>query len=76
MTGSVSRAQASRQQASGVTLEDQMTRIVELGGQLASQMMPLIEGPQGQKTGVAGDLGAGKIRVDGLMAVEGEAQSC
>jgi len=37
-------------------------------------MMALIEGAQGQQTGVAGDLAAGKIGADGLMTVEGEAQ--
>jgi hypothetical protein len=37
-------------------------------------MMALIEGAQGQKTGVAGDLAPGKIGADGLMAVEGEGE--
>jgi hypothetical protein len=37
-------------------------------------MMALIEGAQGQQTGVAGDLAAGKIGADGLMTVEGEGQ--
>jgi hypothetical protein len=37
-------------------------------------MMPLIESPQGQQTGVASDLAPGKIGVDGLMTVEGEGQ--
>ncbi len=37
-------------------------------------MMALIEGPQRQKTGVAGDLAPGEIGADGLMTVEGEAQ--
>ena len=36
--------------------------------------MALIEGAQGQQTGIAGDLAAGKIGVDGLMTVEGEGQ--
>jgi len=36
--------------------------------------MALIEGTQGQKSGVAGDLSAGKIGPDGLMTVEGEVQ--
>lgn len=40
----------------------------------AGQMMALIEGAQGQQTGVAGDLAAGKIGADGLMTVEGEGQ--
>src|SRR5271157_571920 len=49
-------------------------RIAEQLGQLAGQTMALIEGAQGQKTGIAGDLPTGKIGVDGLMAVEGEAE--
>jgi hypothetical protein len=36
--------------------------------------MALIEGTQGQKAGIAGDLPAGKIGPDGLMTVEGEVQ--
>ena len=36
--------------------------------------VPLIEGTQGQKSGIAGDLSAGKISQDGLMTVEGEVQ--
>jgi hypothetical protein len=34
----------------------------------------LIEGTQGQKPGIAGDLPTGKIGTDGLMTVEGEVQ--
>src|SRR5208337_5499885 len=49
-------------------------RIAEQLGQLAGQTMALIEGAQGQKTGIAGDLPTGKIGADGLMAVEGEAE--
>jgi hypothetical protein len=37
-------------------------------------MMALIEGAQGQQTGIAGDLAPGEIGPDGLMTVEGEAQ--
>jgi hypothetical protein len=37
-------------------------------------MMALIEGAQGQQTGIAGDLAPGKIGADGLMMVEGEKQ--
>jgi hypothetical protein len=37
-------------------------------------MMALIEGPQGQKTGVAGDLAPEKIGMDGLVTIEGEGQ--
>jgi hypothetical protein len=36
--------------------------------------MALIEGTQGQKSGIAGDLPAGKIGQDRLMTVEGEVQ--
>jgi hypothetical protein len=50
------------------------SRIVELRGQFAGQMMTLIEGAQGQQTGIAGDLAPGKIGADGLMMVEGEKQ--
>ena len=41
-------------------------------GPVAGQMMTLIEGSQGQKTGVTGDPTAGKIGVNGLMTMEGE----
>ena len=34
--------------------------------------MVLIESPQRQKTSIAGDLATGKIRMDGLLTVEGE----
>jgi len=51
-----------------------LTRIVELRGQFAGQMMARIEGAQGQQTGIAGDLAPGKIGADGLMRVEGEKQ--
>jgi hypothetical protein len=37
-------------------------------------MMALIEGPQRQQTGIAGDPAAREVSQDGLMAVEGEAQ--
>jgi hypothetical protein len=37
-------------------------------------MMALIEGAQGQQTGIAGDLATGKIGVDGVMTVGGEGQ--
>jgi hypothetical protein len=37
-------------------------------------MVALIESPQGQKAGVAGDLAPGKVGVDGLMTMEGEGQ--
>jgi hypothetical protein len=51
-----------------------IARIAEQGGPVASQMMPLIEGPQRQQTGVAGDLASRKIGANGLMTVEGEGQ--
>ena len=43
-------------------------------GQVAGQTMALIEGPQGQQTGIAGDLATGEIGANGVMTVEGEAQ--
>ena len=49
-----------------------ISRIAEQLGPVAGQMMALVEGPQRQQTGVAGDLAAGKIGVDGLLTVEGE----
>ena len=49
-----------------------LPRIAKESGPVVGQMMTLIEGPQGQKTGVAGDLAAGKIDVDRLMSMEGE----
>src|SRR5581483_9963800 len=51
-----------------------LSRIAEEQGQVAGQMMALIEGSQRQQTGVAGDLAASEVSVDGLMTVEGEAQ--
>ena len=51
-----------------------LPRIAELRGPVAGQMMALIEGTQGQQTGIAGDLAAGKVGPDGLMTVEGEVQ--
>src|ERR1017187_7140430 len=51
-----------------------LTRIAQAYGPVAGQMMPLIEGAQGQQTRITGDLPTGKISVDGLMTVEGEAQ--
>ena len=51
-----------------------LTRVAEAFGPVPRQMMALIEGAQGQQTGVAGDLAAGKIGADGLMTVEGEGQ--
>jgi hypothetical protein len=51
-----------------------LTRIAQAYGPVAGEMMPLIEGAQGQQTSITGDLPTGKISVDGLMTVEGEAQ--
>jgi hypothetical protein len=51
-----------------------LTRIAQAYGPVAGQMMLLIEGAQGQQTSITGDLPTGKISVDGLMTVEGEAQ--
>ena len=48
--------------------------IAQACGPVASQMMALIEGTQRQKTGIAGDLAAGKISPNEVMAVEGEGQ--
>ena len=51
-----------------------LSRIAEVSGPLASQMMALVEGSQRQQTGVTGNLTARKIGTDGLMTVEGEVQ--
>ena len=51
-----------------------LPRIAEGCGQIAGQMMALVKGPQRQKSGIAGDLAAGKISVNGSMSVEGENQ--
>ena len=51
-----------------------LPRIAEPSGQLTGEMMTLIEGAQGQQTGITGDLAARKIGADGLMTVEGEVQ--
>jgi len=51
-----------------------LSRIAEEWDQIAGQMMAFIEGPQGQQTGVAGDLATGKITMNGTVAVEGEAE--
>ena len=51
-----------------------LPRVAEQRGQIAGQMMALVEGAQGQQAGIAGDLPAGKIGANGLMTVEGEGQ--
>ena len=51
-----------------------LARITEKLGEVTGQMMTLIERPQGQKTGIAGDLAPGKIGIDGLVTMEGEGQ--
>jgi hypothetical protein len=48
--------------------------IAEVLSQFLRQSMALIEGTQGQKSGIAGDLPTGKIGQDRLMTVEGEVQ--
>jgi hypothetical protein len=48
------------------------TRIAQPLSEMAREPMPLVESAQGQETGITADLPAGKIRADGLMAVEGE----
>src|SRR5208337_3830172 len=51
-----------------------LTRIAQACSPVAGQTMALIEGPQGQQTGIAGDLATRKIGVDRLITVEGEGQ--
>jgi hypothetical protein len=51
-----------------------LTQIAEAGGPIARQMVALIEGAQKQKAGIAGDLAAGKIGPNEVMAVEREGQ--
>src|SRR5579864_5038712 len=51
-----------------------LPRIAEELSQIVGDMMVLIEGPQRQQTGIAGDLAAREVSANGLMAVEGEAQ--
>ena len=48
--------------------------IAEVLSQFLRQSMALIEGAQGQKSGIAGDLPTGKISADELPTVEGESQ--
>src|ERR1051325_1805010 len=51
-----------------------LARIAQAGGPMVGQMVAFIEGAQGQKAGITGDLATGKIGTDRLMTVEGEAQ--
>jgi hypothetical protein len=51
-----------------------LARIAQACSPVAGQTMALIEGTQGQQTGIAGDLAPRKIGADGLMPVEGEGQ--
>ncbi len=51
-----------------------LPRIAEELSQIVGDMMVLIEGPQRQQTGIAGDLAAREVSANGLMTVEGEAQ--
>jgi hypothetical protein len=48
--------------------------ITEQFGPIAGQMVALIESTQEQQPSIAGDLSAGKIGANGLVAVEGEAR--
>jgi hypothetical protein len=67
--------EALPQQGQGIVMHAViLTRIAEQLGQVTGQMVTLIEAPQKQKTGIAGDLAPGKIGADGLMTVEGEVQ--
>src|ERR1700720_3233741 len=49
-----------------------LTQVTEQRGPVASQMMTLIEGPQGQQAGVTGDLSTRKIGSNGSMSGEGK----
>jgi len=49
-----------------------LTRIAKPHSPVTGQIMTLIKSPQRQKSGIAGNLAAGKIGVDGLLTVEGE----
>lgn len=51
-----------------------LSRVAEEFGEVVGQMLALVEGAQRQKAGFAGDLPAGKITVNGTVAVEGEGQ--
>jgi hypothetical protein len=48
--------------------------IPEVLSQLPRESMALIEGTQGQESGIAGDLPTGKISTDELATVEGESE--
>ena len=52
-----------------------LTWIAEGFSQIASQLTAFVKGSQWQKSGIAGDLAAGKISVNGSMSVE-EKTSC
>ena len=51
-----------------------ISRIAEKCGPVPGQMVPLVEGAQGEQAGVAGDLAPGKIELNGTVAVEGEVE--
>jgi hypothetical protein len=51
-----------------------ISRIAEERCPVAGQMMAFVKSAQRQQTGVTGDLAAGKITVNGMMVVEGEAE--
>jgi hypothetical protein len=67
--------EALPQQGSGVMPHPLLlSAIPEESGPIVAQMMTLVEGPQWEQTGVAGDLATGEIGADTLMTIEGEAQ--
>ena len=62
------------QRQTGVPNATTLPGIAEMLSEFSRKSMALIEGTQGQKSGIGGDLPAGKIGADGLMTVEGEVQ--
>jgi len=50
-----------------------LSAIPEESSPIVTQMMTLVEGPQREQTGIAGDLATGEISADGLMTIEGKA---
>jgi len=67
--------QASPQQGPGVMPHPVLlSAILEESGPIVAQMMTLVEGPQWEQTGVAGDLATGEIGANPVMTIEGEAQ--
>jgi hypothetical protein len=64
----------TKQRQHGMTNALLCTRITETQCQLASKTMPLIKGPQRQKTGVRTDLAPRKISSNGSVSVVGKQQ--